>query len=63
MSGINRRRYADHPEVLEAGEVAYQAVRATWNDERNPTPEEEVAAKNARQQAKIEAAQALIDAE
>jgi hypothetical protein len=63
MSIAKRKRYATHLVVLAAGEAAYQAVRNTWMDVNNPTSEEKVAAKNARLQAKIDAAQALVDSE
>jgi len=58
-----RRKYANHTNVIEAGKNAYNAAKDTWVDQENPTPEEEVAAKNARLQAMIAAAQAMVDAE
>lgn len=59
----SRRKYADHPDVIQAGASAFKAIKETWIDQNNPTPEEEVAAKNARLQAMIDAAQAMVDAE
>jgi len=58
-----RRKYAKEESVVTAGDAAYDAVKDTWANKANPTPEEEVAAKNARLKAKIDAAQALVDAE
>lgn len=56
----SRRSFNEDEDVCQAGCDAYLAVRATWVDDSNPTPEEEVAAKNARLQAMKDAIDAKL---
>jgi len=60
---IERRKYAKDPEVLQAGVDAFNAAKANWADQNNPTDEELCDAKLAKLNAMIAAADAKLAAE
>lgn len=55
-SPSHRRRYAKDPDVLAAGEAAYNAAKAGWQNPDAGTPEEVAAARDASRLARIAAA-------